>query len=97
MAELAVVIIVGCCPYVPRFLRNVKSRKAGSNDAVEKRFSIPPKPTGRFNTFDKYLSTKSGMANLEPIISEEHLEMHKYKGAGVESRKPCSDDGIVDK
>lgn len=92
MAELAVVIIVGCCPYIPRFLNSLKSREA-SSDAAWKRFSTPPKPTGKLNTFDKYLSTRSGMTKLEPTISAEHLEMDQYKGAASQKSGHATEDG----
>lgn len=97
MAELAVVIVVGCCPYVPRFLRNVRPCKTGGSGAAEKRFSIPSKPNRKLNTFDKYLSFRSGMTKLELTTSEEQLEMHQYKG--VESQKSLSaaDDGVTGK
>lgn len=97
MAELAVVIIVGCCPYVPRFLRSVQSRGSGSNDANEKHFSIPSKPAAKLNTFDKYLSSRSGMTKLEPTISEEDLEMHQYRDAEPPNRGSFTDEGVQGK
>ncbi|KAF2125656.1 hypothetical protein P153DRAFT_298969 [Dothidotthia symphoricarpi CBS 119687] len=80
MAELAIVIIVGCCPSVPRVLGYFKAQNS-THDGYDydKRHSIPSRPASRLNPFNKYLTSDIGMSKLDSRASEEHVELHDYQ------------------
>ncbi|PSN64876.1 hypothetical protein BS50DRAFT_555069 [Corynespora cassiicola Philippines] len=81
MAELNIVIIVGCCPYVPRVLRHTTSMSTSPSSGAKNSYTYKHGSSfkSKLNTFNKYMGPDAGISKLgtEPG-SEERLEMHRY-------------------
>lgn len=78
MAELGSVIIVGCCPYIPKMYRRhqLKSTTAyGAYSSSQDPTSSRSKVRSRFQTLDE--SPEHGDSDLRSS-SDVHLEMHQY-------------------
>lgn len=78
MAELAIVIIVGCCPYVPRVKNHLRPSSTSESYENSKRTPVPLKQRSKFYHLEKYLDTNASVSNLGSSVSEEHLELHQY-------------------
>ncbi|KAF2727642.1 hypothetical protein EJ04DRAFT_547175 [Polyplosphaeria fusca] len=79
MAELAIVIIVGCCPYIPRLRLHLMGREVSTTGGNG--YSRQPsaqRSNKSKNTWQMYRTSDSKMTELGESVSEEHLEMHHY-------------------
>jgi hypothetical protein len=101
MAELGSVIIVGCCPIIPRILRRHQIKSAHASKTYSygstpksPRSPMSPKSKMRFGTADR-----SHGASMLQTGSEERLEMYGYahsiERAGSDDNTAVGGDGIV--
>ena len=96
MAELAIVIIVGCCPYIPRMKNHIRPSSAPQSYEHSKRPPVPLKQRSKFYHLEKYLDTNASVSKLGSSVSEEHLELHQYRDTKSEYRaKGFGDDDRV--
>jgi hypothetical protein len=76
LAKIAIVVIVGCCPYIPRTERHLEARSSTQRTYEQSKRPTPSKPRSKFYPLDKCANTTASVSKLESSVPEEHLELH---------------------
>ncbi|KAF2194085.1 hypothetical protein K469DRAFT_709590 [Zopfia rhizophila CBS 207.26] len=89
ISEMATVVIVGCFPSIPRFIRYVRGHSEGTKDKSYEAPDSQKYAKNNLNSMAKYMSP-----GLVTTASSEHLELHHYP-SDCEPGRGMSPEGIL--